>query len=60
MRYDNGRWRFFKYTCLLWDADMRYDNGRWRFFKFNGQTKWVEQLPTSETRQEPIIFLLNE
>ena len=47
-------------TCLLWDADMRYDNGRWRFFKFNGQTKWVEQLPTSETRQEPIIFLLNE
>ena len=39
---------------------MRYDNGRWRFFKFNGQTKWVEQLPTSETRQKPIIFLLNE
>ena len=47
------------YTCLLWDADMRYDNGRWRFYKFNGQTKWVEQLPTSETRQELIKYMLN-
>ena len=47
------------YTCLLWDADMRYDNGKWRFYKFNGQTKWVEQLPTSETRQELIKYMLN-
>lgn len=47
------------YTCLLWDADMRYDNGRWRFYKFNGQTKWVEQTPTSETRQELIKYMLN-
>ena len=47
------------YTCLLWDADMRYDNGNWRFYKFNGQTKWVEQTPTSETRQELIKYMLN-
>ena len=47
------------YTCLLWDADMRYDNGKWRFYKFNGQTKWVEQTPTSESRQELIKYMLN-
>ena len=47
------------YTCLLWDADMRYDNGRWRFYKFNGQTKWVEQTPTTESRQELIKYMLN-
>ena len=47
------------YTCLLWDADMRYDNGMWRFYKFNGQTKWVEQTPTSESRQELIRYMLN-
>ena len=47
------------YTCVLWDADMRYDNGKWRFYRFNGQTKWVEQAPTSETRQELIKYMLN-
>lgn len=47
------------YTCLLWDADMRYDNGKWRFYKFNGQTKWVEQTPTTESRQELIKYMLN-
>ena len=47
------------YTCLLWDADMRYDNGKWRFYKFNGQTKWVEQTPTSESRRELIKYMLN-
>ncbi len=47
------------YTCLLWDADMRYDRGQWRFYRFNGQTKWVEQLPTSESRQEEIRYMLN-
>ena len=47
------------YTCVLWDADMRYDNGKWRFYKFNGQTKWVEQTPTSESRQELIKYMLN-
>ena len=45
------------YTCLLWDADMRYDNGKWRFFKFNGQTRWVEQLPSSESKQELIKYI---
>ena len=47
------------YTCLLWDADMRYNNGKWRFYKFNGQTKWVEQLPDSESKQELRKYMLN-
>lgn len=47
------------YTCLLWDADMRVDHGRWRFYRFNGQTKWVELTPTSESRQEQIRYMLN-
>lgn len=47
------------YTCILWDADMRYDNGKWRFYKFNGQTKWNEQTPTSESKQELIKYMLN-
>lgn len=47
------------YTCLLWDADMRYDNGKWRFYKFNGQTKWVEQLPNTENKQDLIKYMLN-
>lgn len=47
------------YTCLLWDADMRYDNGKWRFYRFNGQTKWVELTPTSESRQDMIKYMLN-
>lgn len=47
------------YTCLLWDADMRYDNGKWKFYKFNGQTKWVEQTPDSESKQELRKYMLN-
>ena len=47
------------YTCLLWDADMRYDNGEWRFYKFNGNTKWNEQLPVSESKQELRKYMLN-
>lgn len=47
------------YTCVLWDADMRYENRKWRFYRFNGQTKWAEQTPTSETRQELIKYMLN-
>ena len=47
------------YTCLLWDADMRYDGEKWRFYKFNGQTKWVEQTPSSENKQELIKYMLN-
>ena len=47
------------YTCLLWDADMRYNNGSWEFYKFNGQTKWVKQEPTSESKQELIKYMLN-
>lgn len=47
------------YTCLLWDADMRYDNGRWRFYKFNGQTKWIEQTPDTENKQELCKYMLN-
>lgn len=47
------------YTCLLWDADMRYDNRKWRFYRFNGQTKWVEQTPSSESKQELMKYMLN-
>ena len=47
------------YTCLLWDADMRYDNGEWHFYKFNGTTKWNEQLPTTENKQELRKYMLN-
>ena len=47
------------YTCLLWDADMRYDNGEWRFYNFNGTTKWNEQLPVTEKKQELRKYMLN-
>ena len=47
------------YTCILWDADMRYNDGKWSFYKFNGCTKWVEQLPTSESKRELIKYMLN-
>ena len=47
------------YTCLLWDADMRYDDGEWRFYKFNGTTKWNEQMPTTENKQELRKYMLN-
>ncbi len=47
------------YTCLLWDADMRYENGKWHYYKFNGQTKWVEQIPETENKQELIKYMLN-
>ncbi len=47
------------YTCVLWDADMRYDNGKWRFYNFNGNTRWVEQTATSESKQEKIQYMLN-
>ncbi len=47
------------YTCVLWDADMRYNNNKWRYYKFNGQTKWVEQIPDTENKQELIKYMLN-
>ncbi len=47
------------YTCLLWDADMRYENGEWNYYRFNGQTKWVEQIPDTESKQELIKYMLN-
>lgn len=47
------------YTCLLWDADMRYENNKWRFYTFNGQTKWVEQKPDTENKQELLKYMLN-
>lgn len=47
------------YTCLLWDADMRCENGEWHFYRFNGQTKWVEQLANTESKQELQKYMLN-
>ena len=47
------------YTCVLWDADMRCINGEWHFYRFNGQTKWVEQTATTESKQELRKYMLN-
>lgn len=47
------------YTCVLWDADMRYENGEWHFYRFNGQTKWIEQTPTTESKQDLMKYMLN-
>ncbi len=47
------------YTCLLWDADMRCEKGAWHFYRFNGQTKWVEQIGTTEGKQELQKYMLN-
>ena len=47
------------YTCLLWDADMRYEDDKWRFYRFNGQTKWVEQIGNTESKQELMKYMLN-
>ncbi len=47
------------YTCLLWDADMRYVDGQWHYYKFNGQTKWVEQIANTESKQELQKYMLN-
>ena len=47
------------YTCLLWDADMRYEDGKWNFYRFNGQTKWIEQAGSSESKQELRKYMLN-
>ena len=47
------------YTCLLCDAYMRYDNGKWKFYRFNGKTNWVEQTPTTESKQELMKYMLN-
>lgn len=47
------------YTCLLWDADMRCENGEWHFYRFNGQSKWTEQIATTESKQELQKYMLN-
>ncbi|MCQ2776406.1 MAG: DUF2075 domain-containing protein [Bacilli bacterium] len=47
------------YICLLWDADMRVKNDQWEFYHFNGQTKWIKQEPTTESKQEQLKYMLN-
>ena len=47
------------YTCVLWDADMRYENGDWHFYTFNGNTKWNEQTPSTESKRELRKYMLN-
>lgn len=47
------------YTCLLWDADMRVENGEWKFYTFSGNTKWIRQEATSESKQEKLKYMLN-
>ena len=38
---------------------MRYENGAWHYYRFNGQTKWNEILPDSESKQEQMKYMLN-
>ena len=47
------------YACLLWDADLRYEKGEWHYYRFNGQTRWNEVLPESESREEQRKYMLN-
>lgn len=47
------------FTCVLWDADMRCEDGEWHYYTFNGNTKWIEQIGNSESRQERIKYMLN-
>lgn len=47
------------YTCVLWDADMRYENGEWRFYSFNGNTRWIEQKGTNESKRDKLKYMLN-
>ena len=47
------------YTCVLWDADMRCEDKDWHFYRFNGQTKWVEQIGNTESKQELMKYMLN-
>ncbi len=47
------------YSCVLWDADMRYENGEWHYYRFNGQTKWNELKPDTESKQDTIKYMLN-
>ena len=47
------------YTCLLWDADMRCENRKWHFYRFNGQSKWIEQIGNTESKQELQKYMLN-
>ncbi len=47
------------YTCILWDADMRYENGAWHYYRFDSKSKWKEQTPTSESKQDLIKYMLN-
>ena len=38
---------------------MRYEDGKWSFHRFNGQTKWVEQIGNTESKQELMKYMLN-
>lgn len=38
---------------------MRVENNKWHFYKFDGKTKWIEQKPDTENKQELIKYMLN-
>ena len=38
---------------------MRYEDSKWRFYRFNGQTKWIEQIGNTESKQELMKYMLN-
>lgn len=47
------------YACVLWDADMRCEHNQWHYYRFNGHSEWIEQLPTTENKQELRKYMLN-
>ena len=38
---------------------MRCENGEWKYYTFNGHSAWNDLLPTSETKQDRIKYMLN-
>ena len=47
------------YTCVLWDADLRCEDDGWHYYSFNGNTKWIEQIGNTESKQDKIKYMLN-
>ena len=56
-----------RYECCLYHNKIRNfhevenkENGEWHYYRFKGQTKWNELLPTSESRQEQMKYMMNQ
>ena len=38
---------------------MRCEDGKWKFYTFSGNRRWIEQTPTTESKQEKLKYMLN-